>query len=75
MNTEQTKGQWQSDELSILLDCIERYSGTTSLLIEEASKKTGRSHQSIHRKLVKMGYLSRIRNGYTTYSKAVGHIK
>ncbi len=75
MIDQQTKGQWQHDEMTTLLDCVEKYSGTTSLLIDEVNKQAGRSPESVKRKLVKMGYLSRTRDGYTTFHRAIGHRK
>lgn len=47
---------WSSEEQAILLDAI---SGSPSLagIIESVSQKTGRSRQSIERRLQKIGYL------------------
>ncbi len=61
--------------MATLLDCVEKFSGTTSLLIDEVNKRTSRSPEAVKRKLIKMGYLSRTRDGYTTFHRAIGHRK
>ena len=54
--TGRTGGPWTADESACVLNAIERVSNTEAL-IRQIMDRTGRSHRSVKRRLVRIGHL------------------